>query len=231
MEGWGRRDKPLVLVFWGPSGTGKTELAKQLASILHNESAAKLLREKKFVQIPMGQYKDENSAANLVGPPVGIEGMGQLTGALLRHPDAVVLLDEFEKAHAEAIPDVLLSAFDASGALKDTKLDQYVPTNRATFLINTNMGAKIILERARELMELESHGEEQELVQDIDEQFTNLLRETSSMSNPFGRAEFRGRVDAWIPFYPYSNKEKRGVVEMALFERIFSFYLLEVHPR
>lgn len=57
----------------------------------------------------MAQYQDKMSAANLVGPPVGIEGTGQLTGALLEEPSAVVLLDEFEKAHPEAISDVLLS--------------------------------------------------------------------------------------------------------------------------
>lgn len=151
LGGWGRQTKPLVLVFLGPSGTGKTELAKQIASAIHGKPIEALMENKQFVTIPMGQYKDRNSAANLVGPPVGIEGTGQLTGALLEAPDAVVLLDEFEKAHPEAISDVLLSAFEDSGGFKDTKLDKYVPTNRATFIINTNIGAQNVLRREKYL--------------------------------------------------------------------------------
>jgi ATP-dependent Clp protease ATP-binding subunit ClpA len=105
----------------------------RLASILHSDHPDALLASRKFVSIPMAQYQDKMSAANLVGPPVGIEGTGQLTGALLEEPSAVVLLDEFEKAHPEAIPDVLLSALDGSGGFKDTKLNQYVPTNDGLF--------------------------------------------------------------------------------------------------
>ena len=101
------------------------------------------------------------SIDNLIGPPVGILGEGQLTGALRKCPSAVVLLDEFEKAHPRAIPDVFLGAFDKRATLSDTKsglcadrtpctrddecgsadfCDRTVPTKDATFILTSNLG-------------------------------------------------------------------------------------------
>jgi hypothetical protein len=228
-QGWGRRTKPLVMVFWGPSGTGKTELARQIAAAIHGEPPEVLLANKKFVSLPMAQYQDKMSTATLVGPPVGIEGLGQLTGALLQEPAAVVLLDEFEKAHPEAISDVLLAAFDGSGGLKDTKLNVHVPTNDATFIINTNIGASIVLERSGELHELRHDPSDKDgVVLEIDKGLKAMLKQADARLSPFGKPEFRGRVDAWIPFLPYQHTHKCAVVEQALASRILSYYKHDV---
>ena len=230
LEAWGRREKPLVMVFLGPSGTGKTELARRIASVVHAAPLAELLRDKRFVQIPMGQYKDKNSADNLVGPPVGIEGTGQLTGALLENPDAVVLLDEFEKAHPEAIPDVLLSAFDGSGGFKDTKLNRYVDTTKALFIINTNMGADAILQRAGDLGAAYPLRRDTPLVRQVRRAVGDAIAAAPAHRNPFARAEFRGRVDEWVSFFPYTAAEKRAVAAQTLEASVLSYYLEEAPP-
>jgi energy-coupling factor transporter ATP-binding protein EcfA2 len=125
LHGFDRRKQALVVVFTGPSGVGKTELAQHIAAMLHSTTPAAMReggsKAHCFVQIPMNQYQNEASISNLIGPPVGIMGEGQLTGALRKCPTATVLLDEFEKAHPRAIPDVFLGAFDKNARLTDTK--------------------------------------------------------------------------------------------------------------
>lgn len=125
LHGFDRRKQALVVVFTGPSGVGKTELAQHIAAMLHSTTPAAMReggsKAHCFVQIPMNQYQSEASISNLIGPPVGIMGEGQLTGALRKCPSATVLLDEFEKAHPRAIPDVFLGAFDKNARLTDTK--------------------------------------------------------------------------------------------------------------
>ena len=101
LQGFDRKKAPLVLLFTGPSGVGKTELAHHIAAMVHGTTPQAMRSENSecFVQLPMNQYQEKGSINNLIGPPVGIMGEGQLTGALKACPSAVVLLDEFEKAH------------------------------------------------------------------------------------------------------------------------------------
>lgn len=107
----------------------------------------------------MGNFQDQNTVNNLVGPAVGIVGEGQLTAVLKRAPDAVVgvsrllgasltrcaVLDEFDKAHPDAIPKVFLSAFDSHGVLRDSKTAEDISTVKATFILTSNVGAADIL--------------------------------------------------------------------------------------
>jgi ATP-dependent Clp protease ATP-binding subunit ClpB len=192
------------LVFTGPSGVGKTQLAEHLAAILHMDGGpvGECLK-----QIPMNQYQDEGSIATLIGPPVGVVGEGQLTGALMRCPTAVIILDEFEKAHPKAIPDVFLGAFDARAQLVDTKSGQTVPTNRATFILTSNFGAESILAEQVALLNLDPAT--RDLARQRVKQAVQQAMVTPGQGNPFARSEFRGRIRSVVIFSSRSNRWSR----------------------
>jgi len=100
--GWINGDHPLVLLFLGSSGIGKTELAKRIATYLHSPDKLK----KAFIRLDMSEYQGKHEVAKLIGSPPGYIGHsdgGQLTKRLKKFPEAVVLFDEVEKAH----PDIL----------------------------------------------------------------------------------------------------------------------------
>ena len=202
-----------MLVFTGPSGVGKTQLAEHLAAILHKDGGpvGECLK-----QIPMNQYQDEGSIATLIGPPVGVVGEGQLTGALMRCPTAVIILDEFEKAHPKAIPDVFLGAFDARAQLVDTKSGQTVPTNRATFILTSNFGAESILAEQAALLDLDPAT--RDLARQRVKQAVQQAMVTPGQGNPFARSEFRGRIRSVVIFTTFSQQQKHQVVKVALAE-------------
>ncbi len=107
-EGWDEDKHPLVFLFLGSSGIGKTELAKQVANYLHSNN------EKCFIRFDMSEYQQKHEAAKFIGSPPGYDGHrdgGQLTNALKRCPDAVVLFDEIEKAHIDVLT-MMLPLFD-----------------------------------------------------------------------------------------------------------------------
>ena len=107
-NGWADDEHPLVFLFLGSSGIGKTELAKQLARYMHRDDPAA------FIRLDMSEYQEKHEVAKLIGAPpgyVGHEEGGQLTRALARRADAVVLFDEVDKAHPDVLT-VLLQLFD-----------------------------------------------------------------------------------------------------------------------
>ncbi len=107
-DGWDEEKHPLVFLFLGSSGIGKTELAKQVANYLHKNN------EKGFIRLDMSEYQEIHSVAKFIGSPpgyVGHEDGGQLTKALKNFPDAVVLFDEIEKAHNDVVT-IMLQLFD-----------------------------------------------------------------------------------------------------------------------
>ncbi len=132
--GLGDPNRPVgVFLFLGPSGVGKTELAKTLAEFLFNDDDA-------MIRLDMSEFHDEHTVARLIGAPPGYKGMeqgGQLTEALRRKPYSVVLLDEVEKAAPEVF-DIFLQVFD-EGRLTDSQ-GATVDARHAVWIMTSNIG-------------------------------------------------------------------------------------------
>lgn len=110
-NGWVDSEHPLVFLFLGSSGIGKTELAKQVARYLHGEQSSS---KKGFIRVDMSEYQEKHEVSKFIGSPpgyVGHEEGGQLTKALRDCPNAVVLFDEIEKAHSDVLT-IMLQLFD-----------------------------------------------------------------------------------------------------------------------
>src|ERR671925_334286 len=130
-------------IFLGPTGVGKTELARALAAFLFDD-------ERAMVRIDMSEYMEKHSVSRLVGAPpgyVGYEEGGQLTEAVRRRPYSVVLLDEIEKAHNDVF-NVLLQVMD-DGRVTDSQ-GRTVNFRNAVIIMTSNIGSPLILERAAE---------------------------------------------------------------------------------
>ncbi|KAG5472766.1 hypothetical protein LSCM4_02089 [Leishmania orientalis] len=207
-------DKPTVLVFFGPSGYGKSELAKRVASVLHGIPMPELEASGKLVYIHMPSFCTKDSIYSLVDPPAAHVGSGILLSALQKHPDAVVVLDEFEKSTAEAIHNLWLSAFQKNGVLRSLKeASRSVSTVRATFILTCNIAAEAIA--AREGLYLNASPADQEKIRALfQSQCKSVCQET--MGDPFVN-----RVDHFFPFMPYTRAERRQFVCLLL-ERLLT---------
>jgi len=191
--GLGRRRGPLaVFIFLGPSGVGKTELARLLTVYL-------LGSESDMIRIDMSEYMEEHSVAKLIGSPpgyVGHEEEGQLTGKLRTRPHSVVLFDEIEKAHSRVF-DVFLQLFD-EGRLTDSK-GRTVDAKNAIFIMTSNISAD---KRAG-------------FIYETDEAFkTEIFKEMKTRFRP----EFINRIDEQVIFQPLTEEDVKQILKKILDE-------------
>ncbi len=175
-------------LFLGPTGVGKTELAKSLAAFLFDDDNA-------LVRIDMSEYMERHAVSRLVGAPpgyVGYEEGGQLTEAVRRRPYAVILLDEIEKAHPEVF-NLLLQVLD-DGRLTDGQ-GRTVDFRNTVIIMTSNLGSEIILEE-------EDATRRQQLIADV-------LRQSL-------RPEFLNRIDEVVIFERLSASELKAIVRLQL---------------
>ncbi len=188
-------NRPLgSFLFLGPTGVGKTELARALAEFLFDDEQA-------MVRIDMSEYQEKHTVSRMIGAPpgyVGYEEAGQLTEAVRRRPYAVVLLDEIEKAHPEVL-NVLLQLLD-DGRLTDGK-GRTVDFRNTVVIMTSNLGSHLITER--------SMGEGGT----IDEGTRRLVNE--ALREHF-RPEFLNRIDEIIFFHALSRDHLKQIVDIQL---------------
>jgi ATP-dependent Clp protease ATP-binding subunit ClpB len=176
-------------VFLGPTGVGKTELARALAEFLFDDEQA-------MVRIDMSEYMEKHSVARLIGAPpgyVGYEEGGQLSEAVRRRPYMVVLFDEIEKAHQDVL-NILLQVLD-DGRLTDGK-GRTVDFKNTVIIMTSNVGS-------REIQEATQAGDEAEM----------RTRAMEVLRQHF-RPEFLNRIDDIVVFRPLSQEELTAIVEL-----------------
>ncbi len=188
-------------IFLGPTGVGKTELAKTLAEVLFDD-------EKAITRIDMSEYQERHSVSRLVGAPPGYVGYdegGQLTEAVRRRPYSIILLDEIEKAHPDTF-NILLQVLD-DGRLTDNK-GRVANFKNTIIIMTSNTGADIILENFEDL---KSVGDKHrtEILETTKQEVFDLLKEDM-------RPEFLNRIDEQIMFLPLTREEIHQIMELLL---------------
>jgi len=186
-------DRPLgSFIFLGPTGVGKTELARSLADFLFDSEQA-------MIRIDMSEFMEKHSVARLIGAPPGYVGYdegGYLTEAVRRRPYAVILLDEIEKAHPDVF-NVLLQVLD-DGRMTDGK-GRTVDFRNTIMIMTSNLGSDLIMKMA----------EKQESKENIKNQIGEILHLKF-------KPEFLNRIDETIIFHSLSKEDMYGIIDIQL---------------
>ena len=186
--------KPIgSFLFMGPTGVGKTELAKTLAADLFDD-------ENNMVRIDMSEYMEKHSVSRLIGAPpgyVGYEEGGQLTEAVRRKPYCVILFDEIEKAHPDVF-NILLQILD-DGRVTDSK-GKTVDFKNTVIILTSNLGSQYLLDG------IDNNGE-------IKEEAKNAVME--ALKNSF-RPEFLNRLDEIIMFKPLTKDNIKSIIDLCI---------------
>ncbi len=188
-------------IFLGPTGVGKTELAKTLAEFLFNDA-------KSLVRLDMSEYMESHSTAKLTGSPpgyVGYEEGGQLTEIIRRRPYSVILFDEIEKAHPQVF-NILLQILD-DGRLTDAK-GREVNFKNTVIVMTSNVGSDIIYKA-------QGFGFQGERSEDGMSEAEMRTKVQASLKEQF-KPEFLNRIDELIIFHPLGKKILEKIVELQL---------------
>ncbi len=180
-------------MFLGPTGVGKTELAKSLAEALFDD-------EKNLIRIDMSEYMEKFSVSRLIGAPpgyVGYEEGGQLTEAVRRKPYSVVLFDEIEKAHPDVF-NILLQVLD-DGRVTDSQ-GRTIDFKNTIIILTSNLGSEYILEGI---------GENGEISQEAREKVNDLLKKSF-------RPEFLNRLDEIVFYKPLQKSEVSKILDLLI---------------
>ncbi|MCQ9290242.1 ATP-dependent chaperone ClpB [Staphylococcus hyicus] len=187
-------DRPIgSFLFLGPTGVGKTELAKSLASTLFDS-------ERHMIRIDMSEYMEKHAVSRLIGAPPGYVGHdegGQLTEAVRRNPYSVILLDEIEKAHSDVF-NVLLQILD-DGRLTDSK-GRSVDFKNTIIIMTSNIGSQILLDRVKDTGEITEDTE----------------KEVMDSLHSYFKPEILNRMDDIVLFKPLSVDDMQMIVDKVL---------------
>jgi ATP-dependent Clp protease ATP-binding subunit ClpB len=186
-------------IFLGPTGVGKTELAKALADVLFDDETA-------MTRIDMSEYQEKHAVARLVGAPPGYVGYdegGQLTESVRRRPYQIILLDEIEKAHPDTF-NVLLQVLD-DGRLTDNK-GRVANFKNTLIIMTSNMGADKILDNFEGLEDV-NEKQRQDIIEETKKDVLTILKDNL-------RPEFLNRIDETIVFHPLSKTDVRAILNI-----------------
>lgn len=200
--GLGNPHRPIGgFLFLGPTGVGKTELAKTLASFLFGDEEA-------MIRLDMSEYMEKFAVSRLIGAPpgyVGYEEGGQLTEAVRRRPYSVVVLDELEKAHPD-IYNILLQVLD-EGALSDN-LGHKVSFKNCVVIMTSNVGAREITNKGSSL----GFTAQQSAEEEYKDMRQNVMDEVKKTFNP----EFINRIDEIVVFHSLNRENIGQILDVAL---------------
>ena len=196
-------------LFLGPTGVGKTELARALASSLFGDESA-------MIRLDMSEYMEKHTVSRLVGAPpgyVGYEEGGQLTDAVRRKPYSVILLDEVEKAHADFF-NILLQVLD-DGRLTDSQ-GRTVDFRNTVIIMTSNLGAKALHKNSSELGFLAPKKSESSTNQSNSIDFKEAKKSVMDAVKRHFRPEFLNRIDEMIVFRPLTEEDLKHIVSILM---------------
>ena len=196
-------------LFLGPTGVGKTELARALASSLFGDESA-------MIRLDMSEYMEKHTVSRLVGAPpgyVGYEEGGQLTDAVRRKPYSVILLDEVEKAHADFF-NILLQVLD-DGRLTDSQ-GRTVDFRNTVIIMTSNLGAKALHKNSTELGFLAPKKAESHTNDSKTKDFKEAKKSVMDAVKRHFRPEFLNRIDEMIVFHPLTEEDLTKIVTILM---------------
>jgi len=206
-SGLGNPDQPIgSFLFLGPTGVGKTELAKSIADVLFNDTKA-------ITRIDMSEFQEKHSVARLIGAPpgyVGFDDGGYLTEAVRNKAYSIILLDEIEKAHPDVL-NILLQVLD-DGRLTDSK-GRVVDFKNTLIIMTSNVGSELLLNKSM------NNQAEIELAK----------LEVQELTKNHFRPEFLNRIEEIVVFNPVTEEMKKGIVDLELAKLKKSLVEKEIH--